>query len=292
MSTRQTKKYYPVMAFVIGILCFYVPAKWNPSALGQIESPPQHDKPFLIGRTNPYLAGIDKLHVAILPSVAEPNKDGLVWTELEAKAISKFREAGIKLTPAIADSILYIPELRIDIDLLKLEDSRQYVFRVEALLSRAVYLAKKGEITSPTEPELILKPDVWKKESPMQVVSVENMPAMVTGVVLRQVEYFIEAYLAANPPGVRSADVKASPAPLEKVGTGGTVSQITPEEPSKLPGKQLAAQYRYIASKNSKVFHRPQCRWAEKISPENLVSYNSRDEAINAGKRPCKQCKP
>ena len=288
----KIKKYYLVLAVVISILCIWVPAKWRPCALGQMESPPQHDKPFLIGRANPELAGIDKLHVAILLTGAEPNKnkpvlalasqDGLVWTELEAKAISKFNEAGIKLTPAIADSILDIPELRINIDMLRLEDSQQYVFRIETLLSRAVYLAKKGEITSPSEPELILKPDVWKKESPMQVVSVENMPAMVTGVVLRQVEYFIEAYLAANPPGVRSADVKTSE----------TVSQITSEGPSKLPGKQLAAQYRYVASKNSKIFHKPQCRWVEKISPENLVGYNSRDEAINAGKRPCKQCKP
>jgi len=290
----KTKKHYLFLAVVISILCLWVPDKRSPSALGQIELPLNHDEPFLIGRANPELAGVDKLHVAILPSGAEPSRDGLVWTELEAKAINKFNQAGIKLTRAIAGSILNIPELSVDIDMLKLEDSQQYVFRIQTLLSRAVYLAKEHEITSSSEPELILKPDVWKKDSPMRAVSEENMPAMVTGVVLRQVEYFIEAYLAANttlrssslrgtnPPGVQRTDVK----------TGGTVPPITPKKPSRLSGKQAVAESKYVASKNSEVFHRPQCRWAKKISPKNLVDYNSRDEATKAGKRPCKQCKP
>ncbi|MBA7616416.1 hypothetical protein ES703_23712 [subsurface metagenome] len=295
----KTKKYYLFLAVVTGILCIWVPAErgpWaqGPSALGQIELPLQHNEPFLIGRANPELAWIDKLHVAILPSGAEPSKDGLVWTELEAKVINKFNEAGIKLARAIAGNILNIPELRVDIDILKLEDSQQYVFRVQTLLSRAVYLAKEHEITSSSEPELILKPDVWKKDSPMRGVSVENMPAIVTGVVLRQVEYFIEAYLAANttlrssslrgasPPGVQRTDVVAIDA----------VSPITPKRPSRLPGKQAVAESKYVASKNSGVFHRPQCRWVKKISPKNLVDYNSRDEATKAGKRPCKWCKP
>jgi len=287
----KTKKYYLVLAVVIGILCIWVPAKPGPSALGQIE---QHDKPFLIGRANPELAGIDKLHVAILPSGAQLNKNGLVWTELEAKVIDKFNEAGIKLAPAIAGSTLNIPELRVHIDMLKLEDSQQYVFRIQTLLSRAVYLTIKYEITSSSEPELILKPDVWKKDSPMRAVSVENMPAIVTGVVLRQVEYFIEAYLAANttlrssslrstsPQGVQSANVK----------TDGAVSPMTPKKPSRLPGIQAVAESKYVASKNSEVFHKPQCRWAKKISPKNLVGYNSTDEATKTGKRPCKLCKP
>jgi hypothetical protein len=54
----------------------------------------------------------------------------------------------------------------------------------------------------------------------------------------------------------------------------------------------VAALYKYVSSKNSKVFHRPQCRSAKGIKPENLVGYSSRDEVIQAGKRPCKVCKP
>jgi len=54
----------------------------------------------------------------------------------------------------------------------------------------------------------------------------------------------------------------------------------------------VTARYKYVSSKNSQVFHSPQCRSAKRIKPENLVGYNSRDEAIQAGKRPCKVCKP
>ena len=54
----------------------------------------------------------------------------------------------------------------------------------------------------------------------------------------------------------------------------------------------VAARYKYVSSKNSQVFHSPECRSAKRIKPENLIGYNSRDEAIQAGKRPCKVCKP
>lgn len=96
----------------------------------------------------------------------------------------------------------------------------------------------------------------------MQAVSIQNMPVAVTNVVLEQVEAFIHAYLAANPKGV------------------------------KLSAKSAAAEYKYIASKNSKVFHKPDCSSAKKIKLENLVTYNSRGEITKAGKRPCKICKP
>ncbi|MCP4262484.1 MAG: hypothetical protein GY774_34015 [Planctomycetes bacterium] len=54
----------------------------------------------------------------------------------------------------------------------------------------------------------------------------------------------------------------------------------------------VAASYKYVSSKNSQVFHRPNCRSVKRIKPENLVGYNSKDEVIQAGKRPCKVCKP
>jgi len=48
----------------------------------------------------------------------------------------------------------------------------------------------------------------------------------------------------------------------------------------------------YVASKNSQVFHRPDCKSAAKISEKNLVHYNTREEAIQAGKKPCAECRP
>lgn len=48
----------------------------------------------------------------------------------------------------------------------------------------------------------------------------------------------------------------------------------------------------FVASKNSEVFHRANCKSAAKISAKNLVPYASRDEAIRAGKKPCHECNP
>jgi len=51
-------------------------------------------------------------------------------------------------------------------------------------------------------------------------------------------------------------------------------------------------RYEFIGSKSSDVFHESDCRWASSISAENLVSYKARQEAVKAGKRPCKRCSP
>ena len=262
----KTEKYCLVLAVVIGILC--VPA------LGEVELPLPDNKPVLLGTPNPALAGIEKLNVDIVPPDSEPNKDGLVWRELEAKVINKLNEAGIKIMPGIAGNILNIDELRVYIDMLKFADSQQYVFRVQASVSREVRLARTSNFS--------LRADVWKTEPAMQAALVQNMPDIVTDVVLEQVEAFICAYVVANPPDKQSSDGK----------TTDTVSQTAKRQQVKPAAKPAVAEYKYGASENSKVFHRPDCHWVKQIKPENLVGYNSRDEALKAGRRPCKQCKP
>lgn len=52
------------------------------------------------------------------------------------------------------------------------------------------------------------------------------------------------------------------------------------------------AEYAYVASVNSEVFHKPTCRWVKKISPHNLTGFKSREDAVNSGRRSCKVCKP
>jgi len=48
----------------------------------------------------------------------------------------------------------------------------------------------------------------------------------------------------------------------------------------------------YVASTKRDPFHKLNCEWAKKISASNLETYKTRDEAIKAGHRPCKVCKP
>ena len=48
----------------------------------------------------------------------------------------------------------------------------------------------------------------------------------------------------------------------------------------------------YVASKKQAPFHHPTCKWAAKISPENLQTFKTRKAAVQAGHRPCKICLP
>ena len=48
----------------------------------------------------------------------------------------------------------------------------------------------------------------------------------------------------------------------------------------------------YLASKNSKVFHRDTCRQAATISEKNLLRFENKNAVIQTGRRPCKICKP
>ncbi len=54
----------------------------------------------------------------------------------------------------------------------------------------------------------------------------------------------------------------------------------------------LAADYKYVGSKNSNKYHYPGCKWARKISPKNLVTFETAQEAVKAGYVACKVCKP
>lgn len=48
----------------------------------------------------------------------------------------------------------------------------------------------------------------------------------------------------------------------------------------------------YVASRKATHFHKPDCKSIATISIANLVIYPSREEAIQAAKRPCAICKP
>ena len=48
----------------------------------------------------------------------------------------------------------------------------------------------------------------------------------------------------------------------------------------------------YWASAKAEKFHLPTCEWAEKISDDNKIIYQTRDDAIEDGKVPCGACNP
>ena len=48
----------------------------------------------------------------------------------------------------------------------------------------------------------------------------------------------------------------------------------------------------YVGNINTGKFHELSCRWGQKISSNNKISFSSRNAAINQGYQPCKVCNP
>ena len=266
----KAQKYCLIWGTVVAVLAL--------TAFARPQTTIEHDEHTLLGNANPFLTGIDRLYAVILPLDIQSNNQSSLWQQLQLKLEQQLNKAGIKIISVpVFDSGLRaydIPELRVYIDMLKSAEHQQYVFRIQTSLARAVCLTEKES--------LLFKADVWRVAPSMQLVSEESMSKTVTDVVLEQIEEFIHAYLVANQQSSQpSVGQIKDPAPA-----------TTRRERAEPAVKTPAARFSYVASKNSKVFHNSECQWAEKIRPENLVGYNSKDEAIRAGRRPCKTCNP
>ncbi len=209
---------------------------------------PRESKPVLISKANPALKGINTVVFSFTPGEAESDRAAL-WSSLRKGFTNQLSRADIgwHMPPAGAVGPLDMPVLKLVVDMLKTNDSQQYVFRVQTSLSAVVCLKDDSSVC--------LKAELWKISSQMQAVSEKDLSAAIIEETLRQAEAFTLAYSAANQ------------AKVDK-------------------------QVRYVASKNSKIFHKPDCAWAKRISPENLVGFATREQAVKAGKRPCKRCNP
>jgi hypothetical protein len=218
------------------------------------------------------LADIDNLHITIIHPTQEPNTDGLIWENLKAQINNRLTQAGIKVfspSPNIMYKLPIWPEFIIRIDMLKLEDPQLYVYHIQTLLAKNIYLQ--------VQPPLRQKANVWKTEPIMQTATIKDMPVKITEIVLQQVNLFIESYHAAKLTITQSTDVNDTE---------------TAHKQKTKTDKTEEIQYNFVASKNSKVFHKQNCSSAKRIKPENLIGYNSQDDATQTGKRPCKRCKP
>ncbi|MGA2092521.1 MAG: Ada metal-binding domain-containing protein [Sedimentisphaerales bacterium] len=253
-----------IFVLIVLVVLFSTPA------FAQLEKPPE---PRLIAKPNPALADINSLMMVIIPSPPEPNTDGLVWSQLIETVSGKLNKAGIKIAAPVAGSLLEVPELRLNIDLLEFGDSQQYVFRVQTSFARKVLLGDGSETC--------IKADVFQTNPLIQLVPIHDMPEAVVNAVSQQADTFIAAWSVAKQLNKQT-----------DVNNAGPQSGKAAVKKDTKSAKQQDADTKYVASKNGKVFHKASCQFAKRIKPENLVSYNTRDEAVKAGKNPCKTCNP
>lgn len=55
---------------------------------------------------------------------------------------------------------------------------------------------------------------------------------------------------------------------------------------------EAAPKTGYVASNYSDRYHRPECKIAQKIRPDELLTFAAAEEAVAAGLVPCKKCNP
>jgi len=215
------------------------------------------------------LKDVRNVSVIVTTGDSEPNKYGLNPDDIKNRAIEDLSDAGFKSAPLSSSAV---PDtLRIYLNILKIESCGQCVVSVQTSFLRWVSLPGDEQFFA----------DVWRVESGLQAVKVDNVPAEINDIVQKQVQTFI----AACPPKV---SIEKKP----DVNQTGTQSGKTTVDKDTKPVKKQDSEARFVASKNSHVFHRASCPFAQRISAKNLVSYATRDEAIAAGKRPCERCNP
>lgn len=57
-----------------------------------------------------------------------------------------------------------------------------------------------------------------------------------------------------------------------------------------IPQRALATSKRYVASRNSEVYHIVECGHASRIDSSNRIYFSTREEAEATGRRPCSYC--
>lgn len=215
--------------------------------------------------------------------------------KIEEKAAQRLKEAGFKISSSEPNEAMIkmlerrigetqgklrwrsinLPELMIRIYVIKHQGSGTCVFNVQTSLSRKVYTAQP--------PRKAMKAEVWRIDVGPSATNAENFETMLTEAVLSQVDAFLAVCQKTNS-GIEAVR------DLQK-----QKQVMVTETAKKLDGKKSAIENIedcFVASKNSRVFHKANCYAAKRIMPKNMVKYSSREEAIRDGKRPCKICKP
>lgn len=87
----------------------------------------------------------------------------------------------------------------------------------------------------------------------------------------------------------QTVNVNTVSQPTTTTPTETTPVETVPKQPQTETVKKTGV---YVGSIDSDKYHYPNCRWAEKITYENLIGFDTEEEAISKGYSPCGTCKP
>ena len=240
------------------------------------------------------LGGVRKLYVIVALDGRVASKDGIVGEEIEEAIKERLSQVcpeisledqkadDEKLQQIIDEKVgaagnikarsIDTPEFIVRISTKKFSQQLA-AFHVQSSFAKKVYMR--------ASPRSAAKAEVWRLDVPIGSADANSISDAVKAESLRQVDAFVADWKRANGPKVSAEEEPKADVVTSEIRQ--LPRTVSPDQHS---------QYPYVASKNSKVFHKAGCRSADRISPDNLVGFSSRDEAINSGRRPCKICKP
>ncbi len=243
-------------------------------------------QPLLTGYLNPALIGIRAIRVAVFPPNAVLGADDILSANMKAAVERKLAESDPRLAALLQQgfnpTLLDPPFIRININKFSLIPTGYPVFSVQTTLSANVPLE--------SNPVVFSRVDVWSRMDTIQTQNVNAEVAAVMSLISKHIDEFVKDFSLANAAPVLPAD-------------SNNIKITTPQKPQtstkpktelkpQAPPTDNQSQHNYVSSKNSKIFHKPDCTWVKNILPQNLVFYKTRDEAIAASKQPCKKCQP
>lgn len=195
---------------------------------------------------------------------------GFSEQEIQENIAKQIETAGIKVRPPQAwDKLPGRCRLRVAVRVYKPDQEDMFVYNLKVDFLQSVTLDRN--------PHVRIEAATWElmwfahgSKSRLAQTIPQNLEVLAAS--------FIRDYYRANPDKDGAFD------PEDPAATLGRHSGAN-------PGSSVA-KHGFVGSKTSDVFHKPDCRWIVNISPENLVTYQSRKEATAANKRPCKWCNP
>lgn len=214
---------------------------------------------------NQLLKDIDSCRVTVSPEGVELAGYPDLWLRLEEDIARKLSDAGLQagsFRQQFGVGQAGVSRYEVEVSGFDAVNPERTIFLVKTSVTSDVVIdGEKGKT---------LRIDCWIRGSTTQAQEPNKMPVVISNLAFAQAGKFIAALKSAGNPSV------------------------TPDanEPARSSSDDNQQDYNFVASRHSKIFHKPDCMWAERIKEENLVKYKTRRQAVDDGKRPCKRCEP
>ena len=218
------------------------------------------------------LRGVESItvHASCCESATEM---GLDEEDIRANIQRQLEDAGIKVRPLhMWRAVPGRCRLRVAVKVYRPAHQETFVYNLKVDFLQTATLGRDAQ----TQIDVVTWELMWfahSSKSRLGQVIGQNLKVLTAS--------FIKDYRQANPTDKDIAETRNSnKAPMD----------------AKRRAKQnlgaSAGKYLFTGSKGSDVFHKSHCHSTNNISVENIVSYKTRQEAVKAGKRPCKWCNP